>query len=369
MNVSLEPLESNVSVSLDDGLCVDLRVESPVQARRPSEEFEETVARVRQTILKHSPKWTPIHWTPAVRPDMSVHPVLSKLFDMAWSAHTTREELILTAFATTLDMKVRNTEALSVYARALDTSAKQLLKRLADGNMAYMHAEWKTKWASTLKTAQDELHTTESNPEILLELYAQKHLKAIECDSDGADLAALRLVAPTFQRTQEVLQKQWKVEMELHAATLAGKLGKEGIAIPLPRADKIETVKTTPVSNSKEWVDMLRACHLDFALRVQVLDAVDSALEDSLSNATEIAHAALEITQKEDESFRAAKLLVNSSIGNVDSTLAHIEKELARAYNQTTDYKRHLSSMRSSIETNLDKQRDVLYKSALAMLK
>jgi septal ring factor EnvC (AmiA/AmiB activator) len=123
------------------------------------------------------------------------------------------------------------------------------------------------------------------------------------------------------------------------------------------------------VSKGKEWVDTLRACHLEFALRVQVLDAVDTALEESLDVASEIARAALEITKKEDESFRAAKAIVNASIGKVDETIANIEKELVRAYNQTTDYKRHLSSMRSAIEGNLDRQREVLYKSALAMLK
>jgi hypothetical protein len=369
MNVSLEPLESNVRISVDDGLRVDLRVESPVQERRPSEEFEETIARVRQSILKHSPKWKPLQWTPSARPELSVHPVLMKLFDMAWNAHVAREELILTAFASTLDMKVRNTEALSVYGHSLDESAKQLLAKLSKANMAFMHNEWKSKWASTIRTAQDELATIESNPEVLLEMYAAAHLSAINCDSTGADLKALEIVAPTFRKTHEALHKQWKLEMERHAATLSGKLLQRGIEITLPVREKVETTLESPVSSGKEWVDTLRACHLDFALRVQALDAVDAALEENLSISGEIARAALEITQKEDESFRAAKAVVNASIGKVDETISHVEKELARAYNQTTDYKRHLVVMRSTIEMNLDKQREVLYRSALAMIQ
>ena len=369
MNVSLEPVESNVHVSLDDGVRVDLRrIETPVQERRPSEEFEETIARVRQSILKHAPVWTPLHWTPSVRPENAAHPVLTKLYDMAWNAHKTREELILKAFAATLDMKVRNTQALSVYALALQDSAAQLLDKLSKANMAYMHAEWTTKWASTVKTAQTELRTTESNPEVLLELYVAAHLTSIACDSDGADLVALQHVAPTFQKTHEVLMRQWKVEMERHTAMLAGKLYKEGLQISLPPIELVETSKRTPLSSGKEWVDTLRACHLDFSLRVQVLDVVDAALEEALSISTEIARAAIEITEKEDVSFRTAKAIVNASIGKVDETIAHIEKELARAYNQTTEYKRTLVVMRSTIEMNLDRQREHLYKSALALL-
>ena len=369
MNVSLEPVESNVHVSLDDGVRVDFRVETPIQERRPSEEFEETIARVRQSIFKHSPKWTPLQWTPAARPELSAHPVLVKLYDMAWNAHKTREELILKAFATTLDMKVRNTQALGVYAHALKDAATRLLDKLSKANMAYMHSEWKSKWASTLKTAQLELNTTESNPEVLLELYAAAHLGAINCDSDGADLIALQHVAPTFQKTHEVLMKQWKVEMERHAAMLAGKLSVESTADVEISFPVLETSRKPPVSSGKEWVDTLRACHLDFALRVQALDAVDSALEENLLISEKIARATLDVTQKEDASFRAAKALVNASIGKVDETIEHIEKELARAYNQTTDYKRNLVVMRSTIEMNLDKQREILYRSALAMLQ
>jgi hypothetical protein len=157
--------------------------------------------------------------------------------------------------------------------------------------------------------------------------------------------------------------------MERHAATLSGKLMQKGIEIDLPVREKVESTLQTPVSSGKEWVDTLRACHLDFALRVQALDAVDTALEENLSITGEIARAALEITRKEDESFRAAKGVVNATIGKVDETIGHVEKELARAYNQTTDYKRHLVVMRSTVEMNLDKQREVLYRSALAMIQ
>ena len=359
MDVTLEPVESNVSVSLEDDIV----------ERRPSEEFEETIARVRQSILQYpQSRWTPLQWVPATRPDLSVHPVLMKLYDMAWNAHAAREELVLTAFASTLDMKVRNTQALGVYAHALQLSAKQLLSTLSRANTTYMHTEWKTKWATTLKTAQADLHTTECDPHALMEMCAAQHLGTIHCDSDGADLVALRGIAPTFQTMHGLLHLQWKGEMERHAATLAGKLSKEGLAISLPVYEKVETTMKPPISSGKEWVDTLRACHLDFSLRLQTLDAVDTALEETLQISTEIARAVLDITRKEDASFRAAKAVVNASIATVDDTIVHVEKELARAYNQTTEYKRHLVLMRSTIETNLDAQREALYRNAVAMV-